>query len=39
MKGDHVEGLFQLFLERAIAVEVKWVGFSDAKECQLQRFL
>jgi hypothetical protein len=26
MKGDHIEGLCQLFLERATAVENKWVA-------------
>jgi hypothetical protein len=26
MKGDHVEGLFQLSLERATAVKDEWVA-------------
>jgi hypothetical protein len=27
VKGNHVEGLYQLFLERATAVEDEWVTY------------
>jgi hypothetical protein len=38
MKGDHIEGLCQLSLERATAVENKWVA-CFIQECVIAKVL